>query len=298
MFCAPTALRAIRREASHGGAEFAFFNLSALRAFFVAGEKCDTATYHWLQKALGGAVPVCDNWWQTETGWPITSGGFLNSYGIAPVREGSCGLPCPGYELSVSPHADVLVKLPLPPGAATRLLGDDARSSQFRAKYCSDYPGFYLTGDSGSIDECGALTVDGRVDDVINVAGHRLTTGQIEEAISRVPAVAECAVVAKEDPLKGHVPVAFVVSPGNGASAEEIVAAVREHVGAVASLKHVYLVAKLPKTRSGKTLRNTLREIVAGKTVKVPATIEDETVVDACIAAVAKHARHPHHTNK
>jgi propionyl-CoA synthetase len=294
MFCAPTALRAIRRESSHNGAEFASFNLSALRACFVAGEKCDTATYHWLQKTLGGSVPVCDNWWQTETGWPVTSAGFLNSYGIASVREGSCGLPCPGYDLSISPHADVLLKLPLPPGVATRLLGDDSQGSLFRAKYCSDFPGFYLTGDSGSLDESGALTIDGRVDDVINVAGHRLTTGQIEEAVSRVAAVAECAVVAKEDALKGHVPVAFVVSPDNAASVEQIVEAVREHVGPVASLKQVILVAKLPKTRSGKILRNTLREIVAGKTVKVPATIEDETVIDACIAAASKHLRHQH----
>ncbi len=287
VFCAPTALRAIRRESSHSAGEFGGFNLSALRAWFVAGEKCDTATYHWLNRVLGGTVPVCDNWWQTETGWPISSRGFLNSYGIAPHHEGSCGIACPGYDLSLSPNGDVLIKLPLPPGAATRLLGDDENGSQFKQKYCVDNPGYYLTGDSGSIDaESGALTIEGRVDDVINVAGHRLTTGQIEEAISRVPLVAECAVVGKADQLKGHVPVAFVVG---SVSREDVIEAVRQHVGAVASLKQIHLVAKLPKTRSGKILRNTLREIVAGNAVKVPPTIEDESVIDTCIAVVRKH---------
>ncbi len=223
------------------------------------------------------------------TGWPITTRGFLNSYGIAPFADGSSGLPVPGYDISISPHQDVLIKLPLPPGVSTRMLGDSPSGELFAKKYCSDFPGFYLTGDSGEILPGGSLVIHGRVDDVMNVAGHRLTTGQIEEAVCKATGVAECAVVAAADAFKGHVPVAFVVAAQNASvSKEEVVESVREFVGAFACLKTVHIVPKLPKTRSQKILRVTLRQIADHqKVITVPSTIEDESVIPQIVSIVS-----------
>lgn len=229
VFCAPTAIRAIKKESSSSSEIRSLFNLSCLRAWFVAGEKCDATTFHWLKRALN-SVPVYDNWWQTETGWPITSMGFVGSYGSVPAAENQIGgIAVPGFSVSLSKDKDILIKLPLPPGAATKMLGDESGKS-FEDKYCSNFPGYYLTGDCGEIDENGLVTVVARVDDVINVSGHRLTTSQLEEAVMKLKGISECAVIGKHDPLKGQVPVAFVVA-SDFVQANEVVEIVREHVG-------------------------------------------------------------------
>jgi propionyl-CoA synthetase len=284
LFTAPTAIRAIRKE-DPDGTHRDKYDLSALRYLFQAGERLDPDTYRWASETLG--IPVIDHWWQTETGWAIAA----NPMGVErfPIKPGSPTLPMPGYDVHVlraggSPceageEGAICVRLPLPPGALPTLWGDDAR---FEAAYLREQPGYYLTGDGGYLDEDGYLYVLGRVDDVINVAGHRLSTGPIEALVAAHPAVAECAVIGVTDDIKGQVPRALVVLK-RGASAdglaEDLIATVRNEIGAVACFKQVDVVPALPKTRSGKILRKTMRDMSQGKDGPIPSTIEDPKVL-------------------
>ncbi|MFF8356620.1 propionyl-CoA synthetase [Streptomyces chartreusis] len=287
MFTAPTAFRAIRKEDPKGTLT-AEYDLSGLRYLFLAGERLDPETYHWAAALLD--IPVIDHWWQTETGWPIVA----NPVGIeaAPVKPGSPTRPLPGWDVRVLDPAGqpveagvdgaIVVKLPLPPGSLPTLWNDDDR---YVASYLSAYDGYYLTGDSGHIDEDGYVYVMGRTDDVINVAGHRLSTGSMEEALAAHPDVAECAVTGVADALKGQVPRGFVVlKAGTDRDPKEVeaelVQLVREHIGAVASLKEVAVVAALPKTRSGKILRKTMRGIADGHDEPIPSTVDDPSVIE------------------
>ena len=288
MFTAPTAIRAVKKE-DPDGKLLGGYDVSSLRLLFLAGERLDPETYAWAGERLG--VPVIDNWWQTETGWPIAA----SPRGLQelPTRPGSPSLPVPGYRVRVvdgtgadlPPGEDgvIVLGLPLPPGCLPTLWGDDQR---YIDSYLSTYPGNYLTGDGGRFDEDGYLYVMGRTDDVINVAGHRLSTGAMEEVLAGHPAVAECAVIGVEDPLKGQVPRGFVVlKAGVDGDPEtltaELVALVRARIGPVAGLRRVDVVAGLPKTRSGKILRRSMRGIADGRTEPVPPTIDDPAVLDA-----------------
>ncbi|GAA1969682.1 propionyl-CoA synthetase [Terrabacter lapilli] len=289
LFTAPTAFRAIKKEDSKA-AKLAEHDLERFRALFLAGERLDPDTYEWASAALG--KPVIDNWWQTETGWPIAA----NPKGIQllPIKPGSPTVAVPGYDVQVldgtgepvAPGVEgaICIKLPMPPGTLPTLWGDDDR---YVSSYLSAYPGYYLTGDGGYLDEDGYLYVMGRTDDVLNVAGHRLSTGSLEAALSGHEAVAECAVIGVHDELKGQVPRALVVlKSGIDADADgdrikkELVARVRAEVGPVAALHQVDIVGALPKTRSGKILRKTMRELADGHTPAVPATIEDPSVLE------------------
>ncbi len=288
LFTAPTAFRAIKKE-DPAGALTRKYDLSSLRYLFLAGERLDPETFRWASDLL--RIPVIDHWWQTETGWPIAA----NPMGLEPMpaKAGSPTMPVPGYDVRVvdSSGADVpagtsgeiVLRLPLPPGCLPTLWGDDQR---FVDSYMSRYPGAYVTGDGGFRDGDGYLYVMGRIDDVINVAGHRLSTGEMEEVLAGHPAVAECAVIAVHDELKGSVPRAFVVlKAGTDAAPDdlsgELVALIRDQIGPVASLRKVDIVPALPKTRSGKILRKTMRGIADGNDEPVPATIEDPAVLDA-----------------
>jgi propionyl-CoA synthetase len=284
LFTAPTAIRAIRKE-DPDGAHLNKYDLSALRYLFQAGERLDPDTYAWASDKLG--IPVIDHWWQTETGWAIAA----NPLGVEhfPIKPGSPTLPMPGYEVCVlradgtrcdaGEEGAICIRLPLPPGALPTLWGDDAR---FENSYLREHPGYYLTGDGGYLDEDGYLYVLGRTDDVINVSGHRLSTGPIEALVAAHPAVAECAVIGVPDDIKGQVPRALVVLK-RGASAdglaEDLIATVRNEIGAVACFKQVDVVPALPKTRSGKILRKTMRDISQGKDGPLPSTIEDPKVL-------------------
>jgi propionyl-CoA synthetase len=287
LFTAPTALRAIKKV-DPDGAEIGKYDLSAFQTLFMAGERLDPETYHWAHDSLG--VPVVDHWWQTETGWPIAA----NPRGLEPlpVRPGSATRPMPGWDVQIldsdgselPPGAEgaIVIGLPLPPGALPTLWGDDER---YVESYLSRYDGFYLTGDSGFVDPDGYLFVMGRTDDVINVAGHRLSTGAMETVLAEHPAVAECAVIGIQDPLKGQLPAGFVVLKAGAEVDEkqlgaELVEAVRREIGPVAAFRDVYVVEALPKTRSGKILRKTMRAIADGRDEPVPSTIEDPTVLD------------------
>ena len=289
MFTAPTAYRAIKRD-DPDGLLMRGHDLTSLRTVFLAGERLDPDTYEWASAHLG--VPVIDNWWQTETGWPIAAN--LRGLEPLPVKPGSPSVPVPGYAVEVldehgSPaprgtEGAICIRLPLPPGTLPTLWQDDER---YVAGYLSVFDGYYLTGDGGLIDEDGYLFVMGRTDEVLNVAGHRLSTGSIEAALAGHEAVAECAVIGVADELKGQVPRALVVvKAGVDAAADgdrirsELVQRVRAEVGAVAALHEVDIVSALPKTRSGKILRKTMREIADGRTPAVPGTIEDATVLD------------------
>ncbi|GLW04891.1 propionyl-CoA synthetase [Microtetraspora sp. NBRC 13810] len=287
LFTAPTAFRAIKRD-DPDAELLRKYDISSLRALFLAGERLDPDTYHWAAGHLG--VPVVDHWWQTETGWPIAA----NLRGLAPmpIKPGSPSVPVPGYDVRVLDAAghdcppgqegSICVRLPLPPGTLPTLWQDDGR---YVNSYMSAFPGFYLTGDGGYFDEDGYLFVMGRTDDVINVAGHRLSTGSMEAVLAAHPAVAECAVIGVADELKGQVPRGFVVLK-SGVDIDpallraELVRAVRDQVGAVAAFKLVDVVSALPKTRSGKILRKTMRGIVEGADEPVPSTIEDASVLD------------------
>jgi propionyl-CoA synthetase len=287
LFTAPTAFRAIKKEDPAG--ELArTHDLSGLKYLFLAGERLDPETYRWAGDLLG--IPVIDHWWQTETGWPIAA----DPMGLEPLptRPGSPTVAMPGYDVRVvdaegeetapGVAGEIVVKLPLPPGCLPTLWGDDRR---FADSYLSRHPGCYITGDGGYRDRDGYLYVMGRIDDVINVAGHRLSTGEMEEVLAGHPAVAECAVIGVHDELKGQVPRGFVVlKAGVGADPAlpaELVQLVRDRIGPVAALRRVDIVAGLPKTRSGKILRKTMRGIADGNEEAVPSTIEDPAVLDA-----------------
>jgi propionyl-CoA synthetase len=287
LFTAPTAIRAIKKEDPDGDLVRGR-DLSRFRTLFLAGERLDPDTYRWAGERLG--VPVVDNWWQTETGWPIAAN--LRGLTPMPTKPGSPSVPVPGYRVEVlgeqgtplpaGQEGAICLRLPLPPGTLTTLWGDDER---YVSSYLSTFEGYYLSGDGGYLDEDGYLFVMGRTDDVINVAGHRLSTGAMEAVISTHPAVAECAVIGVADPLKGQVPRGFVVLKSGvgqdpGEVARELVAKIRAEIGAVAAFKDVTVVAGLPKTRSGKILRKTMREIADGKEARVPSTIEDAGVLD------------------
>ncbi len=288
MFTAPTAFRAIKKEDPKG--ELAGrYDLSGLRYLFLAGERLDPETHRWASDLLD--IPVIDHWWQTETGWPIVA----NPAGIEllPIKPGSPTRPLPGWDVRVldtdgRPVTDgsdgaIVVKLPMPPGSLPTLWNDDER---FVSSYLAAFDGFYLTGDGGRIDSDGYVFVMGRTDDVINVAGHRLSTGGMEEVLASHPDVAECAVIGVADPLKGQVPRGFVVLKAgverDGPQLQaELVQLVRDQVGAVAALRDVAVVGALPKTRSGKILRKTMRGIADGAEEPVPSTIDDAGVLDA-----------------
>ncbi|MBL0173576.1 MAG: propionyl-CoA synthetase [Gemmatimonadaceae bacterium] len=282
LFTAPTAFRAIKRE-DPKGVFFAKYDTSRLKALFLAGERLDPDTYHWARALL--QKPVVDHWWQTETGWPVAS----NCLGLTPfpVKPGSPTKPVPGYvveildedgnRLPANREGAVVIKLPLPPGTLPTLWRDDAR---YITTYLTKYPGYYLTGDGGYIDEDGYLFIMGRVDDIIIVAGHNLSTGSMEQALASHPDVAECAVIGVRDALKTQVPVGLVVlkadvTRSHAAIAAELVQLVRDQVGPVSNFKQVAVVARLPKTRSGKVLRKTMRAIADGDAWAVPATIDD-----------------------
>ena len=286
-FTAPTAFRAIRKEDPEASL-LSKYDLSHLRSLFVAGERTDPSTYEWLCEILG--VPVIDHWWQTETGWPVA----CIPMGLEPAeaKAGSVAMPVPGFDVQVVSesceplNADeegaVVIKLPLPPGCLPTVWGDHQR---YVESYLNEYPGYYHTGDGGYIDSDGYLYIMGRTDDVINVAGHRLSTGQMEEVVAAHPAVAECAVVGIEDKDKGQVPVGMVVIK-DGVNIElttledELVAMVRKDVGAFASFKRIVRVLRLPKTRSGKILRQVIRKIVDIKPYEMPATIDDPAILE------------------
>ncbi|MFC3451274.1 propionyl-CoA synthetase [Amycolatopsis speibonae] len=293
LFTAPTALRAIKKVDPDAN-EIEKYQLSEFRTLFMAGERLDPETYHWAHDKLG--VPVIDHWWQTETGWPIAA----NPRGLEPmpVKPGSATKPVPGWDVRILDQSGdplpagregaITIKLPLPPGSLPTLWEDDER---YREAYLSRYEGHYLTGDSGYVDEDGYLFVMGRTDDVINVAGHRLSTGSMEAVLASHPAVAECAVIGVRDQLKGQLPRGFVVlKSGVDADAEtlkaELVALVRRDIGPVAAFRDVSIVDALPKTRSGKILRKTMRGIADGRDEQVPSTIEDASVLDALKAVL------------
>ncbi len=287
LFTAPTAFRAIKKE-DPAGALLGKYDLSRFRALFLAGERLDPDTYHWARKLLN--VPVIDHWWQTETAWAIAA----NPLGIEkfPVKPGSATKPAPGYdirilndggeELGPEQEGNIVVKLPLPPGTLATLWNNEER---FVKSYMSTFPGYYETSDGGYIDEDGYVFVMGRIDDVINIAGHRLSTGAMEEVIATHPDVAECAVFGIEDSLKGQIPLGLVVLKAGADRDEEEVAAelvqmIRDQIGPIACYRQTAIVARLPKTRSGKILRGTMRAIAAGREYRMPSTIDDPTILD------------------
>jgi len=288
LFTAPTAFRAIKKEDPEGKLAREY-DLSGFKYLFLAGERLDPETYRWAGELLG--IPVIDHWWQTETGWAIAAD--LMGLEPLPTKPGSPTMPVPGYdvrivdadgaELKADETGEIVVKLPLPPGCLPTLWGDDER---FVSSYLSQHPGFYITGDGGYRDRDGYLYVMGRIDDVINVAGHRLSTGQMEEVLAGHPAVAECAVIGVDDDFKGQIPRGFVVlkagvSTDPDVLSAELVQLVRDQIGPVAALRRVDVITALPKTRSGKILRKTMRGIADGRDEAVPSTIEDPAVLDA-----------------
>lgn len=285
-FTAPTALRAIRKADPHAEL-LGNHDIGSLKALFVAGERLDPDTYEWACEKLG--VPVIDNWWQTETGWPIAS----NPVGLELLerKPGSPTVPVPGYRVEIvdgfgagvpaGEEGNIVIKLPLPPGTLATLWGNDQR---FIDTYLATFEGYYSTGDSGYLDADGYLFVMGRTDDVINVSGHRLSTGAMEQVLGAHPAVAECAVIGVADALKGQRPSGYVVLKSGSEISEdalgaELVAMVRREIGPVADFREVRIVEALPKTRSGKILRKTMRQIADGKPYSVPSTIEDPAVI-------------------
>ena len=301
LFTAPTAIRAIRRVDPEF-LELKNYDVSSLTALFLAGERLDPETFHWANDGLH--CPVVDHWWQTETGWAIAA----NPLGIQtlPTKPGSATVPVPGYAIEIldsrgkpvtkaGKDGNIAIRLPLPPGALLGVWGSEER---FADAYLTAFPGYYATGDSGHFDEDGYLFVMGRTDDVINVAGHRLSTGSLEEVLTLHPSVAECAVLGVHDSLKGQRAAGFVTLKAgetidHDQLAKELVALVREHVGPVAAFRDVTILDRLPKTRSGKILRKTIRQIVDGEPYTVPPTIEDPSVLDALRLAV--HAAAPQH---
>lgn len=287
LFTAPTAFRAIKRD-DPTGSYLEKYDTSGFRALFLAGERCDPDTLHWAEEKLG--VPVIDHWWQTETGWPVTATPL--GIELLPIKPGSAGVPVPTYDVQILDEegapmptgeiGSVVIKLPMPPGTLATLWKNDAG---YISSYLDRYPGFYLTGDAGFKDADGALSIMSRIDDIINVAGHRLSTGAMEEVLADHPDVAECAVIGVADHLKGQLPVGLAVlqsgvdRPDNEI-VDELVRDVRKRIGPVAAFKKAAIVSRLPKTRSGKVLRSTMRKIADGEPWTMPATIDDPVILD------------------
>ncbi len=293
LFTAPTAVRAIKRD-DPDGKLIAKYDISSLQALFVAGERCDPSTLSWAQEKL--QVPVIDHWWQTETGWSIAANTL--GAGLFEVRPGSAGKPMPGWDVRVLDEAhkevtpgeigSIVCRLPLPVGSLATLWRAEER---FNQAYFSEFPGYYQTGDAGYIDDDGYLFVMTRTDDVINVAGHRLSTGAIEEVLASHADVAECAVTGVHDDLKGQVPMGFLCLKSGVTRTEDdvvsdVIALVRQQIGPVAAFKRAVVVQRLPKTRSGKILRGTMQAIVDDKPYRVPATIDDPDILVEITAAV------------
>ncbi|WP_415893008.1 AMP-binding protein [Neptuniibacter sp. PT8_73] len=287
MFCAPTAFRAIRKEDPEGALSHKY-DLNSLKWVFVAGEKLDSSTFHWLSDLL--KVPVIDHWWQTETGWPMTAP-MMGWDNPSEARLGSTNKPIPGYDIRVldgdgnevedGEAGNICVKLPMPPGVAWSIWNNNDR---YVSSYLEAFPGYYHTGDGGFKDDDGYIYITGRTDDVINVSGHRLSTGEMEEVVSAHPAVAECAVIGVNDELKGQLPVGLIVLKAGEQIEEEqlqteLVKMVREQVGALACFRSAIVVQRLPKTRSGKILRAILRKIAAKEQYKMPSTIDDASIL-------------------
>jgi propionyl-CoA synthetase len=302
LFTAPTAFRAIKKEDPQG-AHMAKHDLRHFRTLFLAGERCDPDTLLWARERLG--VPVIDHWWQTETGWAIAAN--CVGLGMLPVKPGSPTKAAPGYdvrvlgednqEVAAGQIGSIAIKLPMPPSCLPTLWNNDAG---YEASYLTKHPGHYLTGDAGYRDEDGYLYIMSRVDDIINVAGHRLSTGAMEEVLAGHPDVAECAVVGVADEIKGEVPVGFVVTKagvtrGDGDICKELVDRIRQQIGPVAAFKTALIVPRLPKTRSGKILRGTMKRIADSQAYTAPATIDDPAVLDEITDALkgAGYARPP-----
>ncbi len=289
LFTAPTAFRAIGKEDPDGDF-IKDYDVSSLKRLFLAGERLDPATYHWLKEKT--QLPVIDHWWQTETGWAIASTPLSDANGnTIATKAGSAGFPIPGFNVEIldaqgqkvpaGQQGSVAIKLPMPPGCLATIYRDPQRLT---SGYLSTYPGYYVSGDGGYIDEDGYLFIMGRTDDVINVAGHRLSTGEMEEVLSAHPAVAECAVVGIQSELKGQVPLGLVVikngvEAGDDQLSKELKHKIRNDIGAIASLKDLLIIDRLPKTRSGKILRKTLRQMIDGQEIEIPSTIEDSQVI-------------------
>ncbi|PZA10312.1 propionyl-CoA synthetase [Rhodopseudomonas palustris] len=297
LFTAPTAFRAIRKEDGNGDF-IRKYDLSKFRTLFLAGERADPPTVEWAEQQL--KVPVIDHWWQTETGWCIA--GNPVGLGLLPVKHGSPTVPMPGYKLEVVDEGakpvpagtmgSIVIKLPLPPGNLPTLWQQDDRC---RESYFADFPGYYKTSDAGYLDEDGYVFVMGRTDDIINVAGHRLSTGGMEEILASHPDVAECAVLGINDPIKGEVPCGLIVlktgvTRDPAEIEKEIVKLVRDKLGPVAAFKLAITVPRLPKTRSGKILRGTIKKIADGDAWTMPATIEDPTALDDISSALKSHS--------
>jgi propionyl-CoA synthetase len=293
MFTAPTAFRAIKKEDPQG-AHIARHDLARFRTLFLAGERCDPDTLLWARERL--QVPVIDHWWQTETAWAIAAN--CVGLGMLPVKPGSPTKAAPGYDVRVLGEdnremapgqiGSIAIKLPMPPACLPTLWNNDAG---FERSYLTKHPGHYLTGDAGYRDEDGYLYIMSRVDDIINVAGHRLSTGAMEEVLSAHPDIAECAVVGVADEIKGEVPVGFVVTKAGVARADgeivkELVEKIRQQIGPVASFKTALVVKRLPKTRSGKILRGTMKRIAESQAYTAPATIDDPAILDEITAAL------------
>jgi len=287
LFSAPTAFRAIKKEDPNADG-FNQYDTSSLKRLFLAGERLDPPTYEWLKEKTN--LPVLDHWWQTETGWAIA----CNPVGLEylATKPGSSTVPTPGFDVRIldmdgnecaaNEQGAVVIKLPLPPGCLPTIWQDTAR---FKASYLNEYEGYYLSGDGGYIDEDGYLFIMGRTDDVINVAGHRLSTGEMEEIVAAHPAVAECAVFGVNDPLKGQLPMGMIVLKndfmGSSTDVEQaLVLSVRNQIGAIACLKNIVSVDRLPKTRSGKILRKNLRQLVDGEELQIPSTIDDASIFE------------------
>ena len=294
LFTAPTAFRAIKRE-DPAGEHMHRYDLSGFRTLYLAGERCDPDTLLWAERQL--RVPVIDHWWQTETGWPVAAN--CAGLGLLPVKPGSCAKAVPGYdvrvlgddgrELPAGETGNVVIKLPLPPGCLPTMWNNDAA---YRAGYLSAYPGYYQTADAGYRDEDDYLWIMSRTDDIINVAGHRLSTGALEEVLAAHPDVAECAVVGAADALKGEVPLGLVVLKAGVVHPHaeilvQLVGMVRERIGPVASFKLALVVKRLPKTRSGKIVRGTIKKIADGVAYSVPPTIDDPATLDEIAADLA-----------
>ena len=296
LFTAPTAFRAIRKEDFEGDF-IRKYDITSLRTLFLAGERCDPTTYQWASDQL--KIPVVDHWWQTETGWPIVA----NPMGIQnfPVKAGSATLPVPGFDVRIMDEAGmevdhgkegyIAIKLPLPPGCMKTLWQDDER---FEASYLSTFEGYYVTGDGGYKDEDGYVYIMGRVDDVINVSGHRLSTGEMEEIVATHAHVAECAVIGIHDELKGEVPLGIFVAKNDSdfdhhQLEQELIALVREKIGAVACFKKLIEVNRLPKTRSGKILRKTMRQMINGQPYNMPSTIDDPQILAEIAQTFKQH---------